>query len=161
MTDTITNVHVDCVNHDRTRAAAGFNCGEFRYHIWFNPKIGKGSAGDTLHKNPIDENSKIRHQSLNPKAAANAAMLAEMWRQIDEGRLIAKAVADEAMNELQEDAERDNDMYNKHVEQAAHAMRAALKTALEYFQDQNGGNPEYTEAAIRSALALAQPPVNG
>lgn len=107
-TPAIQNVHVDHVSADTNKASAGFTLGEFRYHVWFNPRTLETDG--PLYKNKItikDENA--RTQRLDRAAAPNRAMLDEMWKQIRERELVRIALENDA---IKRDAEK----------RAAHAL---------------------------------------
>lgn len=93
---TITNVHVDCVNHDLSRAALGWEKGGFRFHVWFTIKA-DGSPDqdsyDTVFKNPIQRGPGHRTIHMRHNSGPNAKMLNAAWRTVDEQDLIGRAVA--------------------------------------------------------------------
>lgn len=141
----LTNVHVDCVSYDRTAAAAGFTLGDGRYHIWFNPQ--SGVSGDTLYKNPVAEIPSARAIKLNPKAKVNQPLLAEMWRQIADGNMIAEAIRMRAYEDVWDLAE--SDALNFDI-QAAIRKRAADCLRGIAFSDAT----DWTVAIDRIAMAL-------
>lgn len=111
----ITGVHVDSLMWGETRAAAGFEFNGARYHIWFNLKTMKSDG--TLYKNSIakhDEPGYYHARKLDPTKPNNKAMLAEMWRQIKEGHLVARALAASQA------------MENARIAEAADALRVHL-----------------------------------
>lgn len=97
----ISNVHVDNVtfyDEDRIiKAAAGFDMGDHRYHVWFRyrPETKQRAITPALYKNPksISDPHYITRK-LDPHAASNKKMMDAMWAEIERDNLIEKAIAD-------------------------------------------------------------------
>lgn len=94
----ITDVHVDAppynTSYDKARTAAGFTFQDARYHIWFN--VGTRTSESALYKNPLvkcGEPGFYEPRKLDADKPGNKRLLDEMWRQIEAGDLVAKAIA--------------------------------------------------------------------
>lgn len=97
----IEDVHVTMPAYGSNRTMAEFTYRGARYHVWFNittRQIELHDKAPVLYKNPplgvqwgMEAYFRTRH--LDARKDLNARLLREMWLQIEQGDMIAKAVA--------------------------------------------------------------------
>lgn len=139
-TPAITDVHVRPGTRNGDHAAAGFESGDARYHIWGKIVDGKFVPdGTPLYKNPLrpaaSASGMLRMSGtrrLDPDRAKNAAMIAEMLRQIEAGDMVAKMLAAEQAKEDARLAEDAAAYRVRQIKEAGPALLTALKTARRY-----------------------------
>jgi hypothetical protein len=113
MTKKLENVRVESLaqfgGNLGVRAAACFEMEGARYHIWFDTATGERE--DVLYKNPL--RSVGRHdpghfetRSLDAANKANAPIVAALFAEIEERKLVEAALAAEAEKAAQKQAER-------------------------------------------------------
>jgi hypothetical protein len=110
MKTTITNVHVDSVSYDFTRAALCWEVGEFRYHRWIdisNPTpLNYDGKVFKNPKTPAERHYGSRSQTIimNGTSGPNRRMLSWAWKIVERDDLISKAIEARKAEQSEEEA---------------------------------------------------------
>jgi hypothetical protein len=102
MAKKLENVRVDSISRVNNQAAACFEMDGARFHIWFNMVTGKRDG--VLYKNPLlsverHDPGHFETRSLDATNKANAAIVAALFAEIEERKLVEAALAAEAEKE--------------------------------------------------------------
>lgn len=96
----VTNISVTSLNFEKTRAAAMWDLGRARFHVWFELDT-REIEGSVLYKNePETPNFKVRR--LDALATSNAWHIRQAFEEIDRGNLIAQAIEEHDRLEREE-----------------------------------------------------------
>lgn len=88
------NVQFDLTDVDANRASIGCTVGDYRYHIWVNPRTLELGSYRVLYKNPIKRSLTERAtRKLSVAVGQNADLVAAMQQAVRDRNLVAAAIA--------------------------------------------------------------------
>ena len=138
----ITGIHVDGLNDQRTRAAAGWQDGEARYHFWFDLKtrtiegLHFTDGKPTIYKNSLVTESRepgyFNTRYIDATKKKNVAIIAAVWDEINAKELIGKAIIEQDAVDLKRKQEIDAHALQCRKQDAGERLFDALSAILEH-----------------------------
>jgi hypothetical protein len=148
------NVQFDLPTIDATRASIGCTVGDYRYHIWVNPRTLELASHRVLYKNPVKRSLTDRAtRKLSVAVGRNADLVAAMQKAVRDRNLVAAAIA--RLESEHEQRLKDNEEHARltRIRDAGVPLYEALKGLV----DRLGSHPlwaaklKQAEAAIKLA----------
>jgi hypothetical protein len=151
----IKNVTVDGLNDQRTRAAAGWQDGEARYHFWFDLKTRSleglhfTDGKPTIYKNSLVTESRepgyFNTRYIDATKKKNVAIIAAVWDEINAKELVGKAIIAQDAADLARKRESDAVALEHRKHEAGPRMHALLSAMHEFLKN---GTPIHPGALL-------------